>query len=128
MGPRLRLPSYVHGFIDRYGKPRFYFRRVGFKQVPLPGLPWSPGFMAAYEMAMGSGSELHLEIGASRTKAGTVNALVVNYFKSDDWSRLTPDTQKTRRRIIERFRVQHGDKSVAILRRDHVVKMLAAID
>jgi len=41
MGQRLmrRPPKYVHGFIDRHGKPRFYFRKAGFKKVPLPGLP-----------------------------------------------------------------------------------------
>ena len=46
-----RPPNYVHGFIDRYGKPRFYFRRAGHKRMPLPGLPWSPEFMAEYEAA-----------------------------------------------------------------------------
>jgi hypothetical protein len=39
MGPRLKLPRFVHGFIDRHGKPRFYFRRAGFKKSPLPSLP-----------------------------------------------------------------------------------------
>ena len=43
MGPRLKLPKYVRGFQDRHGKPRFYFRRKGYKSLPLPGLPWSPG-------------------------------------------------------------------------------------
>jgi integrase len=54
MGPNLmkRPPKYVQGFIDRHGKPRFYFRRPGFKSVPLPGLPWSPEFMAAYAEAL----------------------------------------------------------------------------
>jgi hypothetical protein len=53
MGPRVmkRPPKYVHGFIDRHGRPRFYFRRAGFKKMPLPGLPWSPEFMAAYQDA-----------------------------------------------------------------------------
>jgi hypothetical protein len=26
-----RAPKFVHGFIDRHGKARFYFRRPGFK-------------------------------------------------------------------------------------------------
>ena len=44
MGPHLmkRPPKFVQGFIDRHGKPRFYFRRPGFPRMPLPGLPWSP--------------------------------------------------------------------------------------
>jgi integrase len=40
---------------------------------------------------------------------------------------LTIETQKTRRRIIERFRAQHGDKRVALLQKDHILKMLSAI-
>lgn len=54
---------YVHGFVDRHGKSRFYFRRPGFKQVALPGLPRSPGFMAAYEAALADAPRV--EIGAS---------------------------------------------------------------
>jgi hypothetical protein len=61
MGQHLmrRLPKYVHGFIDRHGKPRFYFRRSGFKKVPLPGLPWAPEFMTAYEQAL-AGQPVHV--------------------------------------------------------------------
>lgn len=121
----MKLPRYVHGFVDRHGHARHYFRRRGYKQVTLPGVPWSHEFMAAYEVAL-NGTQ-PIVIGASRTKSGTIDALVVTYYKSDDWSRLTPDTQKTRRCIIERFRVQHGDKRVALLRRDHIQNMLAAI-
>src|SRR5262245_23627189 len=64
MGPHLmkRPPKYVHGFIDRHGKPRFYFRRAGFKKEPLPGLPWSGQFMGAYEQAM-AGQPASLDVG-----------------------------------------------------------------
>jgi site-specific recombinase XerD len=125
MGPRLKLPPYVHAFLDRNGKARHYFRRPGFKQVSLPGLPWSPEFMAAHEDAMKGGAAV--EIGSSRTNPGTVAALVVVYYRSDAWNALAADTQKTRCRIIEKFRTQHGDKRVALLRRDHLLKMLDEI-
>ena len=46
-GVMRRPPPYCNGFLDRHGKARWYFRRAGFKKVPLPGLPWSPEFMAA---------------------------------------------------------------------------------
>jgi len=75
-----RPPKYVHGFMDRHGKPRFYFRRAGFKRVPLPGLPWSPEFMAAYDAALKG--EARVAIGAGRTKPGTVNDVVVRYLSS----------------------------------------------
>jgi integrase len=123
-----RPPKYVQAFIDRSGKSRFYFRRPGFKSVPLPGLPWSPEFMATYEAAMGGETAPRVEMGACRTKPGTINALVVSYYKSDEWTRLTSDTQKSRRRIIERFRAQHGDKRVALLRQEHIIKILGAIE
>jgi integrase len=127
MGPRLKLPRFVHGFVDRHGKPRFYFRRRGLKQVPLPGLPYSTGFMDAYQTALGT--EQRTEINASRTAPGTINALVVSYYKSDAWKNgLKEETRKTRRRIIEKFRTEHGDKRVALLQRGHVEKMLAEIE
>jgi hypothetical protein len=126
MGPRLKLPKYVRGFQDRHGKPRFYFRREGCKSVPLPGLPWSPGFMKAYEAA--TAGMLPVEIGARRTLPGTINSLVVAYYASEAWNReLAVETQKTRRRIIGRFRAQHGDKRVALLQRDHILGMLSEI-
>ena len=76
MGPRVmrRLPKFVHGFIDRHGKPRFYFRRAGHKKLPLPGLPWSPEFMAAYQEAIEGAPRI--QIGANRSKTGTVAAAV----------------------------------------------------
>ena len=32
-----RLPKYVHGFIDRQGRPRHYLRRPGVPKIALPG-------------------------------------------------------------------------------------------
>jgi hypothetical protein len=78
MGPRLKLPRYVHGFVDRHGKPRFYFRRAGFDIVALPGLPYSPEFMAAYGAAL-AGQRF---APASRVAAGTMDALALSYFAS----------------------------------------------
>jgi len=61
-----RPPKYCNGFLDRHGKARWYFRRAG-KNVPLPGLPWSTEFMAAYEQAM---ADQPAPIGAERTVPG----------------------------------------------------------
>src|SRR5262245_21445989 len=123
---KIRL-QYVNAFRDRHGRLRYYFRRRGSKAVPLPGIPGSEEFMAAYALALGS-IPAPSEIGADRTLPGTIDALVVAYYRSSDWLGLKEDTRKTRRRIIERFRVQNGTKRVALLRREHIEKMLAAID
>jgi integrase len=132
MGSRLmrRAPRYVHGFIDRHGKPRFYFRRRGFSKVPLPGLPWSPEFMEAYEAALAG---QRLPIAGPRPKPGTIRAVAVSYFASPTFSALAPLTRSTRRNTIERFCRQEdqdgkplGDKRVATLKREHVIKQMAA--
>lgn len=46
-----KLPKYVKAYTDRHGKGRYYYRRKGYPQAPLPGMPWSPAFMEAYEVA-----------------------------------------------------------------------------
>jgi integrase len=123
MGPRLKLPPYVHAFTDRHGKARFYFRRAGFKRVALPGLPYSPQFMAAYEAAT---HVTRAELGMSRSGPGTVAAAVAGYFASAAFAELAEATRRTRRRILERFRLEHGDKSISGLGRSHVERLLAA--
>ena len=127
---RFKFLKYVNGFSNRNRRSqraRYYFRRRGIKAIPLPGVPGSEEFMAAYSAALAGVSDEHLEIGANRTLPGTINALIVMYYRSDDWHALADETKKTRHRIIERFRVQHGEKRVALLRREHIMKMLAAI-
>jgi integrase len=132
MGHRteMKTPRYVHGYIDRHGKPRWYFRRRGFKKVPLPGLPWSPEFMAAYEQALAG--QL-FEIGSKRTKPGTMRALAVSYFNSMNFRSLRPSSQKVYRFLIDRFCEEkgtngaaYGELPAATMRREHIVKLMAA--
>jgi hypothetical protein len=60
---------------------RYYFRRRGSKAIPLPGMPGSEEFMAAYAAALAGLPDV--AIGASRTLPGTINALAVAYYGSD---------------------------------------------
>lgn len=106
-------PKYTHGFVDHDGKPRFYLRAPGRKRVPLPGLPWSPEFMEARGKALVSDWAVP-ELGASRTRVGTVNAAIVSYYQSSAFrDGLAESSQRMRRAILERFREGHGDKRVA---------------
>ena len=43
----LRL-RYVHSFVDKTGRPRYYFRYQG-KRWPLPGEPGTAEFAAGYD-------------------------------------------------------------------------------
>ncbi len=135
----MKLPLYVHGYIDRHGKPRWYFRRRGFKQVALPGLPWSPEFMATYENAEAG---KRLEIGSRRVKPGTMRALAVSYFNSAGpipnsdclgFRSMKPSTQDVYRNIINHFcedtgknGSKYGDISAVAMQREHVLMLMAA--
>ena len=114
-------PKFVQAFIDRSGKSRFYFRRPGFKRVPLPSLPWSPQFMQVYEAAL---SGQPLQIGATRTRPGTVSAAIIGYCHDQSFLALAPSTQRPRRGILEHFRAEHGDKRIASLQRQHINALL----
>src|SRR6266852_4226199 len=124
---RIHLP-YIHAIVDRHGHPRHYFRRRGFPSITLPGQVGSPEFMAAYQAAM-SGDETTttppIEIGASRIKAGTVASAVSGYFQSPDYARLATTTQRERRFVLEKFRLEYGDKGIATLQRQHLERMIA---
>jgi integrase len=118
----------VQGFIDRHGRPRFYFRRAGFKRVPLPGLPWSPLFMAAYHKVVEVKPVLH--IGSDRVKPRSIRALAIAYYDSASFKALKPITQGVYRNVIERFcrdtdkcGEPYGDKS-AITITGHAVEQL----
>lgn len=126
----MKTPRFVHGYIDRHEKPRWYFRRKGFEQISLPGLPWSPEFMQAYEAAMAGQP---IEINAKRVKPGTMRALAVFHFNSIAYRSMAPSTQSVYRNIIERFcedkgatGVAYGDMPAAGMRREHIVRLMAA--
>jgi integrase len=127
-----RAPKYVQGFIDRHGKGRFYFRRAGFPKVALPGLPWSPRFMEAYERAMG-GQPAPVASRSSQIKTGSFRALAVSYFQSLGFCSMNPRTQRVYRNVVERLCEQTdktggkvGNYPVSLLKREHIVRLMAA--
>jgi integrase len=115
--------KYVQRFRDRHGKWRHYFRRPGFKRFMLPGLPGSAEFMDAYQAALAGES---MEIGVSRVKAGTFDALIVAYFKSAEFQILSASTQRAYRVNMQAFRRSHGGKPVVGLETRHIRAMLDA--
>ena len=124
---RLRL-KYVHAWVDqRHGqaRARYYFRRAGYPQMPLPSLPGSAEFIAAYQAALAGEALPRPSIGASRTKPGSIGALIAAYYGSAAFLSLKPATRTTYRGILERFRVAHGDKPAALITRQHIGAMLA---
>jgi integrase len=122
---RLHRFQYVQAFVDRRTGAVFrYFRRPGYPHVRLRGLPGSPEFNRAYEAALTADA---LEIGATRTKAGSVDAIIVAYYQSLEWRSVSAGTQAQRRSILERFRAAHGDKPIGLLPQKFIALTLSTL-
>ena len=126
---RRQLPKFVQGFVDRHGKPWHYFRRPGFRRVRLPGMPWSPEFMAAYTEAMADQQRQVIRNG--RVIPRSIRSLANAYYDSAAFGALKPITQGVYRNIIEKFcRETHsdgqtyGDKSAVTLTSHHVEQLM----
>jgi integrase len=121
MGRRsLKLPPGCKRYVDHTGVVRTYYRHTS-PPTPLPGLPWSPEFMAAYEAAKARGDRAGPMItGASRTMPGTVNAALVKYYASDDFKNMTKSVSQQNRGYLEKWRATRGDKKLRGWKHEHV--------
>jgi integrase len=113
------LPKHCTLVFDRHKKKRIRFRARGVDTY-LPYPPTGPDFEKAYADALAGIVDFRKNIGASRTRPGSFDALAVSYYRSPEFEGLKPSTKATYRRIIENFRTAHGTKTVRELRREHV--------
>jgi hypothetical protein len=102
----IRIP-YVNIYADRHGRVRHYFRKRGYKPVPLPGIPGSAEFMAAYQDALGEPAPK-----VARQGPGSVGALICDYQKSPAFTDLAPSSKKLYRTVLDRFGALHGHRMV----------------
>ena len=123
---------WINSFYAR-GKLRHQFRRKGHPKKLLPGLPGTAEFNEMYDKLVAqTGGATSIEIGASRTKNGSIDATIVAYLKDDAFTKgLAETTQAMRRAILDRFRdtrgpsgQRYGEKGIATLQRRHVLAML----
>jgi integrase len=99
-----------------------YFRRKGVPCIPLPGIVGSAEFMAAYQQALVAAPK---PIGKSlRSTPGSISAAIAEYYESQAFRSLTGGTPAQRRMVLERFREQYGEKSLASLPKEFVVALL----
>ncbi|SIR06376.1 Site-specific recombinase XerD [Rhizobium sp. RU35A] len=117
------LPQYCSLVIDRHKKRRIRFRAKGVDTY-LPFPPVGAEFEKAYAAALAGVTEWRANIGAARTKPGSMDALAVSYYRSPQFQGLRDSTKQTYRRIIETFRVKHGSRLVRDLRREHLKILL----
>jgi integrase len=62
--------------------------------------------------------------GAEKTKPGSLNSLIVSYYRSPEYLGLKASTMSDRFYIIENFRKAHGDKPLKKLQRSHVKEII----
>jgi len=71
-------------------------------RLPLPGLPGSAEFVAAYQTAL-AGEDARQPVSKRRGEPGTFDRLAHYYFASADFKRLAPSMQWTYPSVIERL-------------------------
>lgn len=113
-------------YVKRYaagGKVWHYFRKKGHKPVPLPGVPGSAEFMAAYQAALDTVLDRR-----SRHPAGSVGAMIVNYYSSVEFTDgLKPSSKALYRQVLEAIRTAHGHRTVTGLDETQARKILEKI-
>lgn len=112
---------HINRYRDRHGRVRYYFRRPGGKNIPLPGDLTSPAFLAAYQAAS---KEAPAPIGEVRNAPGSVAQTVSLYLGSAAFVNLAPDTRRGRKNELERFRRDKGEKPIARLERRHLERYI----
>lgn len=132
------LPKHCTWTTDRHGKRRVRFRRRGFSTYLTDGTPWSEPFIRQYAAALDGAKAQATNVGKSRTIAGTVNALVVEYIdpnsKTSPFKAGAAETRRTRRNILENFRTAYGHlplysigaggRRTMLLRREHMQRIV----
>jgi integrase len=131
------LPKHCSFNVDRHGKRRVRFRKHGFTTY-ITGTPWSENFMRQYATALNGVKAQAGNIGAGRTVAGSVGALVAAYLdplaKSSPFKNGAAETQRTRRNILQNFRAAYGHlplfrtdasgRRTMLLTREHVQRIV----
>lgn len=123
---RHRRPQYIHSYQDRHGKERVYFNRHGVPKIALPGPIYSEAFWTAYHKAL-AGSPEKPSAGVSKTVAGTMNALITEYYQCAEFTSLAESTRATYRNQLEAFRKEHGDGPVREIKAKHIAAILGEV-
>src|ERR1700722_7064571 len=119
---KIRL-AYVHEFRDRHGRLRHYVRLKGSPQVPLPGIPGSKEFMAAYDLAV-TGKVTPKQ---PKDGPGTMGALICSFRRSVEFANLAPSSKTTYGKILRVLEDRHAHRNVRDLTGDKARKLIEQI-
>ena len=119
------LPQWVSEFRDRHGKPRYRFRRKGFRQYLFKNAPGTAGFLQEYDACKAGLAAEPIIPGIERVKPGSFDELLNRYYRSPDFLDPSDRTREVYRGVLERWRRKYGEALVRDLRASHVESMMA---
>jgi hypothetical protein len=109
---------YVHSFVDKTGRVRFYFRHKG-QRWPLPGEPGSAEFAARYdELRKQCLATPHVDNVAFGP--GTLGSVIERYTASADFTSRASGTQRHYRASLDRLKEICGRGLIVDLREKHI--------
>jgi integrase len=120
--PRKLPPNVERNHVK--GKTYLSFRIGKGKRIRLPDDPASEEFRAAYATAMGG--DISTKPTRKKDGAGTIGALIVSYYQSDDFGLLGEGSKSGYRSRLEQMRRDHGHRSVAGLTKERIEEKILA--
>jgi integrase len=101
---------------------RRYLRRKGKPSIPLPGLPGSAEFMAAYEAGLAAFVKPK-----PRHGEGTIGSLVLSFYQSSAFSNLAPSSRRRYRLVLDKFAAEDGHRLVRDMPRRVAISIIEEI-
>lgn len=102
--------KYVNEYVDRTGKLRRYFRR-GSVRGALPGDVGSAEFMSTYQSYADRGSTPVIHAASLAKPAGSLGALITEFYGARPFKNLKPSSRNTYRRVLEPLARLHGHRT-----------------
>ncbi len=121
----VRRYKYLVRDTDRHGNVRWYLRRRGLPKIRMSIGPDSPDFELAYRDAI-NGHVKHpvpRPVQGTPVMSGSVSELLKAYYKSAAFKACGKRTRKVRRRVLDRFEIEHGSKRARLLMLRHAIQI-----
>ena len=116
--------KYVNEYVDRLGDVRRYFRRGGKNIGPLPGIPGSQEFMAAYAAYLDGRT---IASSAPAPHAESLAKLATEYYQHPMFTKRKANTRKLYKAILDQLVTEHGHRSVSLMTLEHAEKIIHKI-
>ena len=108
---------------DRHGKTRWRFRLKGCSSCYIQGTYGSKEFEASYQAAK---LDKPFEIAKTKAKPGTFDWLITQYMRTKTFRDIGDVYRRNLSLEIERFRKDHGHRSITGLKKKHVEALMEA--